>query len=159
MHTDRRSYLVASIIFLDQPAGTGFSYAKTPESYITNDTSSTMDCYNYLRKWLVGHPKFINNPLYVGGDSYAGLVVPMIVQEIYNGNEVGEGPYINIKIKVSTIYNSRIPYAHNMALLSSGIYKSVHENCHGEYLNVDPNNSKCVHDLDLVDKCLGRICH
>ncbi|GKC15237.1 serine carboxypeptidase-like protein 13, partial [Tanacetum coccineum] len=48
-------------------------------------------------KWLVDHPKFINSPLYVGGDSYSGIVLPMIVQEIYNGNEAGEGTCINIK--------------------------------------------------------------
>ncbi|CAH1427313.1 unnamed protein product [Lactuca virosa] len=71
----------ASIIFLDQPAGTGFSYAKTLEAYITNDTSSTMHTYQFLRKWLVDHPKFLKNPLYIGADSYTGLVTPMIVQK------------------------------------------------------------------------------
>ncbi|KAI7741927.1 hypothetical protein M8C21_024306, partial [Ambrosia artemisiifolia] len=34
--------LVASIIFVDQPAGTGFAFAETPEAYITNDTLSAM---------------------------------------------------------------------------------------------------------------------
>ncbi|GKD37393.1 serine carboxypeptidase-like protein 13 [Tanacetum coccineum] len=155
----------ASIIFLDQPAGTGFSYAKTSKAYITNDTSSTIHAYDFLTKWLVDHPKFINSPLYVGGDSYSGIVLPMIVQEIYNGNEAKEGTYINIKGYVlgnpftdtSADYNSRIPYAHNMALLSDAIYKSVDENCRGEYLNVDPKNNLCVHDLDVVEKCLGRV--
>nr|KAJ0208285.1 hypothetical protein LSAT_V11C500251640 [Lactuca sativa] len=121
----------ASIIFLDQPAGSGFSYAKTPEAYITNDTLSTLQTYQFLRKWLVDHPTFLNNPLYLGSDSYNGIVLPMIVQEIYNGNEVGEGPHINIK--------------------------STEENCYGEHLNVDPNNSLCIHDLQVVDKCLERI--
>ncbi|KAI7727936.1 hypothetical protein M8C21_018558, partial [Ambrosia artemisiifolia] len=55
---------VASIIFVDQPAGTGFAYAKTPEAYITNDTLSTLLAYNFIKKWLVDHPKFLNNPLY-----------------------------------------------------------------------------------------------
>ncbi|PWA62138.1 sinapoylglucose 1 [Artemisia annua] len=41
--------------------------------------------------------------------------------------------------------------------LTDNGFKSTKENCHGEYLNVDPNNSLCVHDLDVVDKCLGRI--
>ncbi|KAI3505470.1 hypothetical protein L1887_27601 [Cichorium endivia] len=155
----------ASIIFLDQPAGSGFSYAKTPEAYITNDTSSTMQTYHFLKKWLIDHPKFLNNPLYLGADSYSGILVPMIVQEIYNGNEVGEGPHINIKGYVlgnpltdtSGDYNSRIPYAHRMGLLSDAIYKSTKENCHGEHLNVDPNNSLCIHYLQVVDKCLERI--
>jgi hypothetical protein len=37
-------------------------------------------------QWLLDHPKFMSNELYVGGDSYSGLIVPIIVQEIYNGN-------------------------------------------------------------------------
>ncbi|KAL4559647.1 hypothetical protein LXL04_031790 [Taraxacum kok-saghyz] len=155
----------ANIIFLDQPAGTGFSYAKNPEAYITNDTFATKHAYHFLKKWLVDHPKFLNNPFYVGADSYAGIIAPIIVHEIYNGNEVGEGPHVNIKGYVSgnpgtdahKEYNSRIQYAHRMALLSDTIYKSVKENCHGEYLNVDPNNTLCINDLQLVNKCLGRI--
>ncbi|KAI3690225.1 hypothetical protein L2E82_48201 [Cichorium intybus] len=155
----------ASIIFLDQPAGSGFSYAKTPEAYITNDTSSTMQTYHFLKKWLIDHPKFLNNPLYLGADSYSGILVPMIVQEIYKGNEVGEGPHINIKgymlgnplTDTSGDYNSRIPFAHRMGLLSDAIYKSIEDSCHGEHLNVDPNNSLCIHYLQVVDKCLGRI--
>ncbi|CAI9285013.1 unnamed protein product [Lactuca saligna] len=156
---------VANIIFLDQPAGSGFSYAKTPEAYITNDTLSTMQVYHFLRKWLLEHPKFLNNPLYFGSDSYGGIVVPMIVQEIYNGNEVGEGLHINIKGYVlgnpstdaSVDYNSKIPFAHRMGFLSDAIYKSTKENCHGEYLNVHPNNSLCKHYLQVVEKCLERI--
>ncbi|XP_052620310.1 serine carboxypeptidase-like 10 isoform X3 [Lactuca sativa] len=156
----------ANIIFLDQPAGSGFSYAKTPEAYITNDTLSTVQIYHFLRKWLVDHPTFLKNPLYICADSYSGLVVPMILLEIYNGNEVGEGPQINIKGYVignpladtNGDYNSRIPFAHRMALLSDAIYNSTKETCHGEYLNVDPNNTRCVHDLQVVDKFLEGIC-
>lgn len=133
------TFQVASLLFLDQPAGSGFSYAKTPEAYITNDTSAAMQVYSFLRKvrsfsrwkqllflflskhisslhichkfferllyftyclatnssnvsllrlslqWLVEHPKFLNNQLYIGADSYSGIVLPIIVQEIYNG--------------------------------------------------------------------------
>ncbi|XP_071715867.1 serine carboxypeptidase-like 18 isoform X2 [Rutidosis leptorrhynchoides] len=155
----------ANVIFLDQPAGSGFSYAKTPESYITNDTSSSMQVYSFLKQWLVDHPKFLNNPLYVGSDSYGGIVLPIIVQEIYEGNEVGEWMHINIKGYVlgnpftdtSGDYNSRIPYAHRMALLSDAIYKLTEEHCQGEYVNVDPNNNACLIALQVVDKCTDNI--
>ncbi|PWA91023.1 serine carboxypeptidase-like 1 [Artemisia annua] len=108
----------ANIIFLDQPVGSGFSYAKTPEAYLTNDTSTAMDVYNFLRMgYLLGNP-FTDR---------------------------------------SIDYNSRIPFAHSKALLSDEIYKSCKDNCHGDYLNVDPNNSLCIHDLQVVAKCLDRI--
>ncbi|XP_071717269.1 serine carboxypeptidase-like 10 isoform X2 [Rutidosis leptorrhynchoides] len=151
----------ANIIFLDQPAGSGFSYAKTPESYMTNDTSSSMRVYSFLKKWLVDHPNFLNNPFYLGADSYGGIVLPIVVQKIYEGNEVGDLMHINIKGYVlgnpvtdaSGEDNSRIPFAHRMGLLSDAIYKSTVEHCHGEYSNVDPNNNACLIDLQVVDKC------
>ena len=36
-------------------------------------------------QWLGKHEEFISNPLYVGGDSYSGKVVPALVQEISKG--------------------------------------------------------------------------
>ena len=32
------------------------------------------------------HPKFQANSLYIGGDSYSGKIVPIIVQKVSNGN-------------------------------------------------------------------------
>lgn len=37
-------------------------------------------------QWLMDHPQFLPNPLYIGGDSYSGKTVPIIAHEISNGN-------------------------------------------------------------------------
>ncbi|KAF7116028.1 hypothetical protein RHSIM_RhsimUnG0041300 [Rhododendron simsii] len=74
---------VASIIFLDAPVGTGFSYADNAESYVVDDLLSATDNYNFLLKWLMDHPTFLSNELYIGGDSYSGIIVPIVVQKIY----------------------------------------------------------------------------
>ena len=37
-------------------------------------------------QWLIDHPEFLSNPLYIGGDSYSGIVVPVVAQEIAKGN-------------------------------------------------------------------------
>ncbi|KAF5786847.1 putative peptidase S10, serine carboxypeptidase, alpha/Beta hydrolase [Helianthus annuus] len=50
-----------------------------------NDTLSVIHTYDFLKKWLVDHIGFLSNPLYLGGDSYSGILVPMIAQEIYDG--------------------------------------------------------------------------
>ncbi|XP_031100079.1 serine carboxypeptidase-like 2 isoform X2 [Ipomoea triloba] len=48
---------VANIIFLDQPAGTGFSYSKTWEAYRCSDTLSAQYAYSFLIKGYVeGNP-------------------------------------------------------------------------------------------------------
>lgn len=41
---------VASIIFIDAPAGTGFSYVKNWQGFVMNDTLSAVQTYFFLRK-------------------------------------------------------------------------------------------------------------
>lgn len=36
-------------------------------------------------QWLIDHPEFLSNEVYIAGDSYCGIPVPVIVQEISNG--------------------------------------------------------------------------
>ncbi|KAK3412243.1 hypothetical protein EUGRSUZ_I01033, partial [Eucalyptus grandis] len=158
---------IANIIFLDAPVGTGFSYATTWTAYDINDTSSAAQSYEFLRKWLMSHPKFLTNSLYITGDSYSGVVAPIIVKEVYDGNEAGREPPMNLKgyvlgnpvtCEVKDI-SQRIPYGHKMALISDELYevnllyiltRSTKTNCNGDYVNVDPTNGACLADLEMV---------
>ncbi|XP_028052170.1 serine carboxypeptidase-like 18 isoform X8 [Camellia sinensis] len=88
---------VASILFVDLPVGTGFSYGTTSLASKSTDLQSCDQAYEFLKKWLIDHSEFFSNPIYVGGDSYTGITVPIIVQLISNGNEVGIEPLINLK--------------------------------------------------------------
>ncbi|CAN6685480.1 unnamed protein product [Malus baccata var. baccata] len=158
---------VANIIFLDAPVGSGFSYAKTWTGYTNmSDTLSAAQTYEFLRKWLMDHPKFFNNQLYVAGDSYSGIVVPIIVQEISDGNHDDNVPPINIKgyvlgnpaTDLDKDEDSRILFAYLKALISDELYQSLETNCNGEYINVDPNNALCVDDLEIYNEVSGNIC-
>ena len=37
-------------------------------------------------QWFDEHPELLSNPLYIGGDSYAGMIVPTVTSEIAKGN-------------------------------------------------------------------------
>ncbi|BFG42097.1 hypothetical protein CerSpe_283710 [Prunus speciosa] len=156
---------VNNIIFLDQPVGAGFSYAKSWQGYETGDISSAAHTYEFLRKWLEDHSQFLKNPLYITGDSYSGITVPVIVQEVSNGNEVGHEPPLNLKGYVlgnpltepTYDFNSRIKFAHRMALISDTLYESTKTNCKGEYVQVDPSNAPCVENLQEVTECTQKI--
>ncbi|XP_010555479.1 PREDICTED: serine carboxypeptidase-like 7 isoform X2 [Tarenaya hassleriana] len=156
---------IASIIFLDQPVGTGFSYSRTPPANTPSDTRQAEQVHEFVRKWLVDHPEFVSNPFYVGGDSYSGIIVPAIVQQVSKGNEQGLVPLINIEGYVlgnpstddSFDHNYRIPYAHGMGLISDELYESLKRCCGGNYNNVDPKNSECLRFLRDYDKCVSRI--
>ncbi|PWA34105.1 peptidase S10, serine carboxypeptidase, Alpha/Beta hydrolase fold protein [Artemisia annua] len=68
------------------PAGVGFSYAKTWEASRSSDSILALHSYDFLKKWLVEHPRFLNNPLYISGVSYMGIVVPIVTLEAYNAS-------------------------------------------------------------------------
>lgn len=38
-------------------------------------------------QWLIDHPTFLSNQVYIGGDSYSGIPIPVIVQEISQGKK------------------------------------------------------------------------
>ncbi|KAM7474764.1 hypothetical protein LguiB_022007 [Lonicera macranthoides] len=156
---------VANVLFLDQPVRTGFSYANSFEASKTSDTLSAAQTYDFLRKWLSYHPKFINNPLYICGISYSGITVPAIVQKIYTGNEDGDETPLNIKGYVignpitdkKEDENSRVQYAHRVALISDELYKSSKENCQDDYTQSSFANEFCQNDLKGIHKCLDKI--
>lgn len=152
---------VASIIFVDSPVGTGFSYARTAVAALSGDFIQVKQADQFLRKWLTDHPEFLSNPVYVGGDSYSGLPIPPLVQLISDGNEDGSKPLINLKGYIlgnaATDYsiddNSKVPFAHGMGLISDELYESLKRSCRGEYTLVDPSNADCLQLMQEFDKC------
>ncbi|KAK4480311.1 hypothetical protein RD792_013380, partial [Penstemon davidsonii] len=151
---------MANIIFVDWPVGTGFSYATNPEAYYTSDSKSPEDLYMFMRKWFLIHPMFLQNPLYIEGESYAGKIAPMVAWEISKANEAGRLPKMSLQgyfvsspiTDVNQVKNDKVPYAHNMGLISNEYYKLAEDTCGGNYANPDPNNIQCHYALQFIDK-------
>jgi len=154
-----------NIIYVDAPVGTGFSYSTTQEGYYIDDYEAVSQIYQFLSKWLLAHPQYFENILYVGGDSYSGIPLPMIVQEIFNGNQAGTYPFMNLRgyvlgnPKTDDFLddNSRIPFAHRLTLISDELFESAKESCNGDYVNVNENNTQCVSDIQEIDELLLQI--
>ncbi|CAH8263170.1 unnamed protein product [Arabidopsis lyrata] len=154
----------ANIIYLDQPVGSGFSYSRIPIEK-TSDTSEVKRIHEFLQKWLSKHPQFFSNPFYVVGDSYSGMIVPALVQEISNGNYICCNPPINLQgyvlgnpiTHIEFEQNFRIPYAHGMSLISDELYKSMKRICKGNYFNVDPRNTECLKLVEEYHMCTDKI--
>nr|DAD24905.1 TPA_asm: hypothetical protein HUJ06_026369 [Nelumbo nucifera] len=155
----------SSIIFLDSPIGTGFSYSSSFQGSQTGDIKSCQQAYQFLRKWLMDHPEFLSNAVYIGGDSYSGKTAPLVVIDILNGNDAGEEPFINIKgyllgnpvTDVSYDSNKQLPHAHGLGLVSDELYQSAKINCQGEYVNINPSNVQCLQDMQAFSECLSGI--
>ncbi|KAK2656791.1 hypothetical protein Ddye_009843 [Dipteronia dyeriana] len=156
---------VASIIFLDAPVGTGFSYSRCLQGSKSSDIKYAKHSYEFLRKWLLSHPKFIGNPFYVAGDSYSGMIVPVIAHKISAGIELDHKPPIDLKgyilgnpfTDAKFDVNSRVPFAHRVAFISDELYKSAKTNCKGEYVEVDSRNVQCAKDLNGISECTDKL--
>ncbi|KAH9312830.1 hypothetical protein KI387_027865 [Taxus chinensis] len=143
---------VCNIIFLDSPAGTGFSYSNTTEDYVFGDYKIVSDIYTFLIKWFEAYPEFQSNPIYIGGDSYSGIVVPILAQKIADGIAAGVKPTLNLKgylvgngMTDNMFDSAQIPFAHGMALISDELYKETKEACNGKYSS--PTNFACLSKL------------
>ncbi|KAJ3697612.1 hypothetical protein LUZ61_001317 [Rhynchospora tenuis] len=154
----------ASIIFLDSPLGAGFSYSSNPKGYEVGDTIASLQIHKFLKKWFVDHPNYISHAFYVGGDSYAGKIVPFTAQLVAEGIEAGQQPLLNLKgylvgnpstgEKIDG--NARIPYAYGVGIISKQLFELTQKSCVGEdYSN--PINVGCAEVLDAVEQLMSEV--
>ena len=76
----------ANVIWLESPAGVGWSIAGTEADLSTNDMIQSEDALAALKSWYGKFPEYSTNPLYVSGESYAGIYVPYLAWQIYQNN-------------------------------------------------------------------------
>lgn len=154
---------MASILFVDSPVGSGFSYARDSKGYDVGDYSSSLQIVTFLKQWFIDHPQYLSNIFYIGGDSYAGKVVPLIAQYISEGIEERQQPRINLKgyLVGNPVTDSRfdenfvIPASHGFGIISDQLYEAAVEHCKGDYVN--PANKLCAEVLLTINDLLSEI--
>ncbi|KAL4193110.1 hypothetical protein AMTRI_Chr06g197700 [Amborella trichopoda] len=139
---------VSSLVVMDAPVGTGFSYSDNSEDYQTDDSKTIADLYDFVLKWFHEYPEFLSNPLYITGCSYAGAYVPTLSLEI--GYSVG-----NELTDYDILLESRVPFAHRMGLISDKLYEDLRISCQGSYWNsIQPD---CLRNMEAFKKNTGGI--
>ncbi|KAI4302878.1 hypothetical protein MLD38_038576 [Melastoma candidum] len=89
---------VANLLFLESPAGVGFSYSNTTSDYNNNgDKKTAMDNYIFLLNWLERFPEYKDREFYISGESYAGHYVPQLAHLIVRYNKKSGKTLINLK--------------------------------------------------------------
>ncbi|KAL2976549.1 hypothetical protein AAZX31_13G015500 [Glycine max] len=97
---------VANVLFLESPAGVGFSYSNTTSDYgHSGDKSTAKDAYVFLINWLERFPEYKTRDFYITGESYAGHYVPQLAYTILVNNKFSQQ---KIKLKGIAIGNAWI---------------------------------------------------
>ncbi|XP_027347184.1 serine carboxypeptidase-like 50 [Abrus precatorius] len=77
---------IFGLLFLDNPIGTGFSVASTPEEIPTDQSTVAKHLFAAITRFIQLDPVFKNRPIYITGESYAGKYVPAIGYYILQKN-------------------------------------------------------------------------
>ncbi|KAJ4836419.1 hypothetical protein Tsubulata_031100 [Turnera subulata] len=127
----------ANVIFLESPAGVGFSYSNTSSDYKTGDKKTADDSYTFLVNWLERFPQYKTRDFYITGESYAGHYVPQLAYTILSHNANGNQTTINLKgiaignawIDDSTGVKGRFDYSWTHALNSDETHAAINKYC------------------------------
>ncbi|CAM6105507.1 unnamed protein product [Calypogeia fissa] len=128
---------VSNVLFLESPAGVGFSYSNTSSDYRTGDAKTAADSVEFILKFLELYPVYAKSPFYISGESYAGHYVPQLAAALLEKNkELGESA-VNFKgIAVGNAWTDSsidnygaIFFWWSHALISDKTYKGIIETC------------------------------
>ncbi|KAK3244422.1 hypothetical protein CYMTET_45960 [Cymbomonas tetramitiformis] len=79
---------VANVLFVEQPAGVGFSYSNEKSDYNTGDLKAADDNYLAILQFLERFPQYDANKFYISSESYGGHYMPTLAKRIVEGNTV-----------------------------------------------------------------------
>jgi len=158
---------VSSVLFLEQPAGVGFSYAVNGSTR-SDDYIQSQNTYNFLLNWFKAYPEYAKNEFFITGESYAGIYVPTLAQRILDGNAAGQ-PHINLKgiavgngctgHSVGMCGNGAervrisVDLFHGHGMISNTAYENISRLC-GDYMDMSP---ECERTAETAIRGVGRI--
>ncbi|KAF0687151.1 Aste57867_21122 [Aphanomyces stellatus] len=178
----------ANVIWLDQPANTGFSVGPTPTPDIIGP-----NVYAFLQGFLAKHPSLRGRPLFLTGESYGGHYVPVIAHTIVKENAKKVQPHLNLqglaigngltntKVQAQHVLDQAIHNAYNVSLVPTTQFTELNQSGNEAVRLLDAcasNASMCpaagnafvvfgqqlviTHSLnkyDLRETCVGNSCN
>jgi len=133
---------LAHLVVLESPAGVGYSYChnmtlEEEGGCINTDTSTARDARAALQDLFTSvFPSLRYNPIYIAGESYAGVYVPTLVKELLDhasddlpnvkGFAVGDPCTDNESQNQSM---DMIWYAHKYGMITSEIFHTLYHKC------------------------------
>ncbi|XP_065629197.1 serine carboxypeptidase-like 40 [Quercus suber] len=156
---------VANVLFLESPAGVGFSYSNTTKDYSTSgDRRTARDNYVFLLNWLKRFPEYKNRDFYVAGESYAGHYVPQLAHTILFRNKKANKTIINLKgiiignavINDETDTQGMLDYLETHAIVSDRDVYQIKKYCNFSS-NASTPSRECIAASEAVSKDISYI--
>ncbi|KGN63441.1 hypothetical protein Csa_014214 [Cucumis sativus] len=151
------------MLYLETPAGAGFSYANNSASHGTMDDEATAnDNLIFLRRWFDQFPHYKHRDLFLTGESYAGHYIPQLARlmteldkkkKLLNLKGIALG---NPVLEYATDLNSRAEFFWSHGLISDSTYTFFTATCNysryvSEYYR-DSVSEVCLRVMTQVNK-------
>ncbi|KAI6197439.1 Serine carboxypeptidase ctsa-1.1 [Aphelenchoides besseyi] len=123
----------ASVVYIESPAGVGFSYS-TDGNTTTDDDLTSLENYNAIKKFFEIHTPFRHHQTFIMGESYGGVYVPTLTARIVEGQKdfpinlkgmaIGNG-YVNEKLNIDT----SVRYAYGHGIIDEKVWNELESTC------------------------------
>ena len=136
----------ANMIYIEAPVGVGYSYGAEDDYEVISDDTTSSDNRDSIKDFFTRlFPQYLNNGLYISGESYAGIYVPTLISKIvddpilkpaFRGAAIGNGLYswernqnsmiFFAKVTVHSNLTYHINYMYNIYCISYTVYDIHH---------------------------------
>ncbi|KAI3869109.1 hypothetical protein MKX03_006126 [Papaver bracteatum] len=157
---------VANILFLESPAGVGYSYTnKSSDLKDSGDERTAQDALVFMIKWISRFPQYKHRDFYISGESYAGHYVPQLAKKIHDYNKARQEPFISLKgfivgnAVIDNYFDSlgTVTYWWSHSMISDHTYQSIISGCNFTIIDNSPSCDAAIsyamnHEFGYIDQ-------
>lgn len=144
----------ANIVWVDSPAGVGYSTPLQDADYYNDDVVSDR-LHKFVKLFFDKYPELQNREFFITGESYGGIYIPYLV------NRIVDAPIANVTLKGFAIGNpltdnqidgnAYLDYYLSHALISRNNYQKAQQAC-------DDNVAQCMFTpVNCTEKCQAAV--
>lgn len=142
-----------NLVWLESPAGVGFSGPVQDPSYYNDDTVAAR-AYEFIDLFFAKFPELQGREFYITGESYAGIYIPYLVNLLVNkpiegvslkGFAIGN-PYTDAEIDG----NAYIDYYYTHGMISLENYRALNKACANELASCINDGTSCSDTCQAV---------
>ncbi|XP_047321556.1 serine carboxypeptidase-like 42 [Impatiens glandulifera] len=157
----------SNLLFVESPAGVGWSYSNKTSDYSTGDASTARDMHMFMIKWFDKFPSYISRDLFLTGESYAGHYIPQLAIALLDHNsDKSNGFKFNIKgvvignplLKLDRDAPAIYEYYWSHGMISDEIGLTIMKDCNFEdYTFPSPHNvtDSCNDAISEAEQTVG----
>ncbi|KAH7525174.1 hypothetical protein FEM48_Zijuj06G0197000 [Ziziphus jujuba var. spinosa] len=156
----------SNLLFVESPAGVGWSYSNTSSDYNTGDASTAKDMRMFMMKWYEKFPTYKSRALFLTGESYAGHYIPQLAIALLDHNEHSSDFKFNLKgvaignplLKLDQDTRSTYEYFWSHGMISDEIFLTITSKCHfDDYEFASPHNvtDPCNHAISEANSIVS----